>query len=264
MSNVSTGSGQTPPPVRFPDTTGKPAQRLGAGAVTLVIGVVIVIAAVVVAVIVFRGGSERPVPTEPTLPSQILNPTPKPQPESNPHGTRVGAAPLDYHSTVAKPTAPAPLSTGDNVVDIGDGLSMTLAKGWTVVEHGGHYAILVNGDGSAQLNIGAQHEDRGDAVSILHRNVVQSIAGSADKLGNVKFGDVQEDSVQSRNFQQSVSVPYLADLSLQQGTIPVKGLFAELLNPKTREAVFFNFTVGSPDALDSAASDVDRMIGSLL
>ena len=263
MSNVSTGSGQTPPPVRFPDTAGKPAQRLGAGAVTLVIGVVIVIAAVVVAVIVFRGGSERPVPTEPTLPSQILNPTPKPQPESNPHGTRVGAAPLDYHSTVAKPTAPAPLSTGDNVVDIGDGLSMTLAKGWVVVDKGDHYAILLSPDNSSELVVTSGKTGGNDVMSVLGADINHLVNSRNSPLSNVTVGHPQQQPPPSRNFQQLAAVDYSGDLSIQQGTVRIYGLFAELMNTKTGESVFFDMHTMNPDALDAATTDTAQMVRSL-
>lgn len=266
MPNVSTGSGQTPPPVRFPDTRGQVAHRWGAAVITLVIGVVIVVAAVVVALIVFRGGagSSRPVPTEPTLPSQILNPAPKPQTQSNTHGSGLGAAPLDYRSTVTKPNAPAPLSTGDGVVDIGDGLSMTLAKGWTVEDKGDHYAILLKSDSTAELAAMSGKVGGTDAVVVLEADINHLINGRNSALGNVKLGDPQRMSLQSRNFQQEAAVPYWADLSIQKGTIPVYGVFVELLNTKTGEAVFFDLHATSADALDTAAGDTDRMINSLL
>ncbi|MCB0940875.1 MAG: hypothetical protein KDB72_11655 [Mycobacterium sp.] len=264
MTNVPNES--APPPVRFPDTEGRVAHRWSATAVTLVIGVVILVAAVVVAVIVSRGGFDRsrPVPTEPTLPSQILNPAPKPQPQSNTRGSGFGAAPLDYRVTLPKPIAPVPLSTGDGVVDIGDGLSMKLAKGWTVEDKGENYAILLKSDTSAELAVTSGKVGGTDAVSVLEADINHLINGRNAALSNVKLGDPQRMSLQSRNFQQEAAVPYWADLSIHQGTIEVYGVFVELLNTKTGEAVFLDLHAVSADALGTAAGDTDRMVNSLL
>lgn len=265
MSNVSTGSaGQTPPPVRFPDTKGEAAHRWGAGAIALVVGLVVVIAAVVVAVVVFSGGSDKIKPV-PTLPSQIMTPAPtKVQPQATTHGSRLGVQSLDYHSTLATSDAPDVLAYGPGVVDLGDGLSLVPAKGWTVEDQDDHFAMLLNSDGTAELVVVSGRVETDDVMSVLRDDINYLSTGPDAILSNLKIGEPDQQPVQSKNFQQMAAVPYTADLSMQQGTMRVYGVFLELMNTKTQEAVFFDLHAVDSDTLEAAAADTDEMISSLL
>ncbi len=69
-------------------------------------------------------------------------------------------------------------------------------------------------------------------------------------------------TLQGANFQQEASIDYTADVSTQQGTIPVIGTFSELLNTSNQLSAFIDFRQNG-NATAQAASDGGMMIHSM-
>jgi redox-regulated HSP33 family molecular chaperone len=69
--------------------------------------------------------------------------------------------------------------------------------------------------------------------------------------------------LQSANFQQQASIDYTAEVSTQQGTAPIIGVFSELLNTSNQLSAFIDFRQTS-DASDQAADASGIMIQSML
>ncbi len=94
-----------------------------------------------------------------------------------------------------------------------------------------------------------------------HIQTETEAAGLSDlQLG--EFGDVTP--TEEPRFTQFLGVPYTATMSTQQGTMPITGVFAELLNPSTGLSAFINYFAGNQTDLDANMPDADKMLSSMM
>ena len=84
-------------------------------------------------------------------------------------------------------------------------------------------------------------------------------------LSNVKQQpEVQVQTFQAKNFQQSLPINYTADVHTGHGTFPAFGTWIELFNPSAQRAAFIDFYALSGDAFQASLPDAQSMIASML
>jgi hypothetical protein len=245
----STPPPHTPPHLHYPASGGRVGHRLRPIVIAVIIGVVILIAAAVTAAIVLTRTPSRPKPP-PTLPIS--------------HAVIAGPA----HSGISRPPNPADewggavMLTSADPIDIGQGVSIIPAPGWTLGNQGANWVILRNGDSSAQMYVEVKPASGTDVVSVLQGDINRVNSTASGGLVNVALGSPRTRTLQSTKFQQSAVIDYIADVSTQQGGIAVVGAFAELLNTSNRLSAFCDFRqIGN--ASDQAATDGATMIHSM-
>jgi hypothetical protein len=271
MTSMSTPpAGQTPPPLHYPGAAGeRVGHRLRAGVVVGIMLLVILVVAGVVAAVVLSGTSSHPKPPQPGQSGGLAGASSQPgtvHGSINTPGT-IGPAEPSTPGTDA-PTAPATPAAGTfstGAVSVGDGITLTPAPGWSVESQSkdDRTVTLINADTSAEMFVAVGKASGTDIAQVLSTDITNATSGAA--FSNVKLsGQPSQKTRQSDRFQQERGVGYTADLQTQQGTIPVVGVFAELLNTSTRESAFIDVHAVSSDALKQAAEDADAMIGSML
>lgn len=131
------------------------------------------------------------------------------------------------------------------------------------LDQGPDWVILHNADSSAQMYVAVKPARGTDVVAVLQADINQLISRSSGALSNMKnLSGPDTKTLQSANFQQQASIDYTAEVSTQQGTIPVLGVFAELLNTSNQLSAFINYRQ-SGNATTRAASDGGMMIQSM-
>jgi hypothetical protein len=249
----------TPAPLHYPGSGARVGHRLRPVAIAAIIGVVILIAAAVTAAIVLTGTANRPKPP-PMLPSShaaMASPVkpgiPRPpNPPDEPARTPRTAQGVAVALTSADP------------IDIGQGISITPAPGWTLGNRGPNWVALNNADTSAQMRVAVKPASGTDVVAVLQADINQLTSTASAILSNVKnLSGPDTKMLQSANFQQQASIDYTADVSTQQGTIPVLGAFDELLNTSNHLSAFIDFRQ-TDAATAQAATDGGIMIHSML
>jgi hypothetical protein len=158
-----------------------------------------------------------------------------------------------------------PAATGDApTVDFGYGVTLTLASGWTIANQGPHYANLVKGGGqSGGMDVSAGTANTGDINQESAMLIGQDI--KARGLSNVKRQpQVQVQTVQAKNFQQSLPINYTADVHMPRGTFPAFGTWIEMFNPSAQRAAFIDFYAISGEAFQASLPDAQSMIASML
>lgn len=220
----------TPP--HYPHIGKRVGHRPGPIAIAAITAVVILVAAVLTAVIVRPGTSDRPGPS-PTTP-----------------GGRSAVAAVRL--TVAGPIA------------VAQGISITPAAGWTLQNRGPNWVTLYNADSTARMQVEVKPAGGTDIVDLLEADVNRLTSAPSTGLTNVvNLSGPATKTVQGANFQQRASIDYTADVSTQQGTIPILGVFDELLNPSRRLSAFIDFRQDG-DATTHAAADGGMMLNSML
>lgn len=158
---------------------------------------------------------------------------------------------------------PAVRLTAD-AIDLGQGISVTPAPGWTVGDQGPGWVTLHNAFSTAEMEIKVKPASGNDPVAVLQGDISRLSSLSTTGLTNVRdVGAPSENPLQSANFQQQASVTFNADGTSRMGLIPVVGSFSELLNTSTHQSAFIVFAQNS-DASAGADSDGQSMIDSLL
>ncbi|MEY8015564.1 hypothetical protein [Mycobacterium servetii] len=224
----------TPAPVHFPGRRGRVGHRLRPAVIATVIGVIIVIAAAVTAAIVFSGNTNRPKPP-PMLPS------------SHADAQKVGVA----------------LTAADPIV-IADGISITLAPDWSLAERTSNSVTLYDSDNTSRMQVTVKPADGTDVVAVLQGDINRLTGTASTGLTNVTdMSGPETKTLQSAKFQQQASIPYSADISTQQGTIPILGVFEELLNTSNHLSAFVDFRQVGGGSLQ-AVSDAGMMVHSML
>jgi hypothetical protein len=245
-----------PPPVSYPDTEGRIGHRLGPGVVGLIVAVVLLVAAVLTAGVVLTGNTTNPSPPpKPTMPSKLLSAPP------------TAAAAQQGTGTLQVNTVPGintELWSSAAAVDLGDGVSLTPAPGWTVEDTDEGFVAVVNAGGTAVMWVGMGPVNSKDVAQVLQADINGFTSGKNSVLQNVQLSDVQTGSVKGDNFDELALVGYNADYSTQQGTVAVIGMFFELLNTSTGNAAFGDLMIGDDNAADQATSDAADMINSML
>jgi hypothetical protein len=200
--------------------------RLHGTVVAAIIGVVVALAAGITAAVVFSGSS-----TEPKPPS-------------------TGAG-----------VAPTPHAAGGQTINLPDGVTLTAAPGWTVVDSSQTWVLLANSDNSALMEV--------ESGKSSMRDITQEagfMAGlyATDRLTNVIEEPQAVQPVQGKNFTQSLQVNYTANRQTDQGTMQLYGIWTTLFNASTQIAGFIDFSAISPDAFQAALPDAKSMLASML
>ncbi len=224
----------TPAPVHFPDRGRRVGHRLHPAVIAIIIGVTILIAAAVTAAIVFTGNTSRPKPP-PMLPSS--------------------------QATAQKLTI---MLTAADSIAITDGISITLAPGWTLGEQESNSVTLYDADNTSRMQVTVKPADGTDVVAVLQGDINRLTGSASTGLTNVTNMEAPETkTLQSAKFQQQASVPYSADISTQQGTLPILGVFEELLNTSNNLSAFVDFRQAGGASLQ-AIGDAGMMVHSML
>jgi hypothetical protein len=156
---------------------------------------------------------------------------------------------------------PAVTLTG---IDVGPGISVEPAPGWTVGDQGAGWVTLHNVFASAEMEIKVKPASGSDAAALLQSDIANLSNVSTTGLTNVNNVSAPTTKpLQSANFQQQAGVNYSADGSSRMGAIAVIGWFVELLNPSTHESAFVVYTQNG-DAPPSADGEGGQMLDSLL
>lgn len=224
----------TPAPVHFPGRGERVGHRLRPAVIAVIIGAIIVLAAAVTAAIVFTGDTRRPKPP-PMLPS-----------------SHAAAQSVTVTLTAADPIA------------IADGISIALAPGWSLAEQNADSVTLYDANNTSRMQVTVKPADGTDVVAVLQGDINRLTgAASSGLTGVTNLSPPETKTLQSAKFQQQASVPYSAEISTQQGTIPILGVFEELLNTTNNLSAFVDFRQSGGATLQ-AVSDAGMMVHSML
>ena len=201
--------------------------RLHGAVVAAIIVAVVMLAAGVTAAVVFSGPSTQPKP-----------------PRTGP----------------ASGVAPTPHALGGKTINLRNGVTLTVAPGWTIVQSSETGVLLANSDNSALMEA-----DCG-------KSAIPDITGEAGVMAGLDSGGltnvVQEpqgvQAVHGKNFTQSLQVNYTANRQTNQGTMQLYGIWTTLFNATTHIAGSIDFRAISPDAFQAALPDANSMLASML
>jgi hypothetical protein len=251
----------TPPPVHYPGTGGHAGHRLRARAILAILAVILLIAASLTGAVVLPSAqSPRPAPRT-VAPGSHVAMAVDSEPASVPAPAQAAGVPV--HDTTAVSGARVVLASA-NSIDLGSGISLTPAPGWTTDIQKPHAVILFNADSSASFAVVVGPANEGDVVAQLQDDINALTTGPDADVTNAQLTKVSTIPLQSKVFQQEATIGYTATMSLQQGTSTVSGVFGELLNTATGESAFVDFRALSDDVAKKFAPDADAMIGSML
>jgi hypothetical protein len=202
--------------------------RLHGAVVTAIIAVVVILAAGVTAAVVFSGPSTQPKP-----------------PRTGPGGGVV----------------PTPHALVGGTIKFPDGVTLTVAPGWTIVQSSQTWVLLANSDNSALMEADFGKPPMPDITT-----EAGFMAGQATFSGltNVVEEPQGVQTVQGNNFTQSLQVNYTANRETNQGTMQLYGIWVTLFNASTQIAGFIDFRAISPDAFQAALPDAKSMLASML
>ncbi len=231
-----------PPRLHYPGSGTRVGHRLRPVAIAAIIAVVVLIAAAITAAIVIIGTAKR-AKLPPALP--------------NSHAAMAGPA-----QSGSRRPATVELTAADPI-EIGHGITITPAQGWTLAEHGADSVLLHNANSSAQMYVTLKQAGETDVVALLQADINNLLNTSSGGLVDVGLGKPDTKTLQSTNFQQAASINYIAEVSTQQGGITVMGAFSELLNTSNRLSAFIDYRQ-TGDAPDQSSVDDGSMIQSML
>lgn len=154
--------------------------------------------------------------------------------------------------------------TATGAIDLGQGVSVTPAPGWTVGNQGPGWVTLHNTFATAEMEIKVKPADGTDAAATLQADIAQLSNVSTTGLTNVRDLSVPTSKpVQGNNFQQEAAIDYNADGTSAMGPIPVVGTFVELLNTATHQSAFIVFAQNG-DSTSRADSQGTMIVDSML
>jgi hypothetical protein len=252
----------TPPPANQHKLSGKLIA-------TLVAAVVIVAGGVGAAFAFSSGNSNTPTPVVSTPPAPnpgpstqpAPNPGPSTQPAPNP-GPSTQPAPNPGPSTQPAPnpgpsTQPAP-NPGGNSIPIANGVAVTPAAGWSLEKQGSGFVILAANGTQLIINVYRAQS------SNITQDFVTSINTFTKGTTGLKIGKSSPPAhINGRNFTELQTLNFQFQISGQQGTQTIQGLFVQFLNEKTGSAAFCVYGGTSASALQSNSHGALQMIGSI-
>jgi hypothetical protein len=251
----------TPAPVHYPGTGGHSGHRLHARAILAILAVILLIAALLTGAVVLPSAqSPRPAPL-PVPPGSHVAMAVDSQTARVPAPAQAAGVPV--HGTTAVSGARVMLASA-NSIDLGSGISVTPAPGWTMDTQKPNAVLLFNADSTASFLVAVGAANEGDVVAQLQDDTNLLTTGPDAALTNAQLTTVTTNHLQSKAFQQEASMGYTATVSSQQGTSTVSGVFVELLNTATGESAFVDFKAVSDDVGKKYAPDADTMINSML
>jgi hypothetical protein len=146
-------------------------------------------------------------------------------------------------------------------INLVDGISITVAPGWTVSRQGQQSADLFNGDQTAGLFVDAGRANtpdiRQESTMVINQNI-QS-AG----LTNVQQTPSEPQTLQGKNFQEVLEVDYTADVQNNQGTMQIYGGWVTLYNASTGQSAFFDLFASSQAVFKASLHDAGAMLASM-
>jgi hypothetical protein len=203
--------------------------RLHWTVVAAIIFVVVVLAGAVTAAVVFSGPLTQPKPPS-TGPGSGLVPTPH--------------------------------ALGGGTINFPDGVTLTLAPGWTtIVQSSRTWVLLANSDNSALLEA---QSGKSAMPDITQEAGFMAGLYAINRLTHVVEEPQGVQTVQGHNFTQSLQVNYTANRQTDQGSMQVYGTWTTLFNASTQIAAFIDFRAISPDAFQAALPDAKNMLASML
>jgi hypothetical protein len=231
--------------------------RLHAAAVAAVV-VVVVVAAAAISLAVAEGGNSTP-PTPPGRGGGIAP------------GAAAAAGPLvpargesgekrsgDMH--LASVTKPLALAFGP--IDLGSGVSVAPAQGWTILNQDRQWVNLINAGHDAIVYASVGKANKQDVVSEANLLINQNIRSGG--LTNVQQNSsARPTPLQGRNFQQLIELDYTADAQSNQGTMQIWGGWIVLFNSSTEMSAFFNYFASSQETFKSSLTDAAGMLSSM-
>jgi len=153
--------------------------------------------------------------------------------------------------------------TAADVIELGSGITVTPAPGWTIGNQGPGWVTLHNAFSTAEMEIKVKPSNGTDPVAVLQNDISHLSNVSTTGLTNVR--DVSAPTaipLGPGNFQQQATVSYNAEGTSVTGPLPVTGWFTELLNPSTHQSAFVVLSQNG-DAPIRADGDAQAMLDSM-
>jgi hypothetical protein len=245
------------------DTTGPGVghvdHRLHAGVVAAILAVVVLVAMLVSVAVVWHGPAARPTPPQPRHGGGVVSHPSAARP-INPLMDGPGESRL---GTVSLASITAPLAAGTvTAIDLGDGVTLTLAPGWTISNQGQSWANVFN---NAE-NVGAYASTGRASTPDINQESALDINQAIQAVGLTNVQQTaggQLQTLQGKNFQQLIEVDYTGNVQTNQGTQQEWGAWITLYNPTARTSGSFVFYAWSPDAFKAAIPDAGSMLVSM-
>lgn len=152
--------------------------------------------------------------------------------------------------------------TSSEPIVIDQGISITPAPGWDLVDRGTNWVTLADTDAGAKMRVTIKPAAGTDVAAALQADVDKEVANTI--LTNLApSGGIKTKTVQGRNFQRAARIDYTATNTVGIDTTPILGVFMELLNPANRLSAFIDYreTSVSPGGIGGVAQ---TMINSML
>ena len=206
---------------------GSVEHRLHGSVVAAIIAVVVLLAAGFTAAVVFSGPLTQPKP-----------------PRTGP----------------VEGVVPTPHALGGGTINFADGVPLTVAPGWTIVQSSQTWVLLANRDNSALM----EADSRKSAMPDITEEAGFRAGLATNGLTNAVEEPQGVQTVQGKNFTQSLQVNYTANRETNQGTMQLYGTWTTLFNASTQIVGFIDFRAVSPDAFQAALPDAKSMLASML
>jgi len=250
----------TPASPHYPGSGGRVGHRLRPAAVAAIIVAVILIAAAVTLAIVLSGTTKQPEPPE-LLPSSHAAMAAPGEPGVSRQPDRVGAL---ARTPPAAARGMAILLTSADPITIADDISITPAPGWTVTDRGPNSVTLYDAGNVSRMQVTVKPASGTDVAAVLQADINQLTSAPSTGLTNVvNLSAPMTKTLQSAKFQEQSSIDYTAEISTQQGTLPILGVFDELLNTSNHQSAFIDFRQSGGASLESVR-DAGTMLRSML
>ena len=238
---------------------GHTEHRLHGGLVAAIVAVVVVVAAAASLAVVMSGTA-----THPTPPGQGGSGRIAPHRASatgSLHRTP-GQSGNGRWGSVALASSSSSLAAGSAAtVNLADGISITVAPGWTITRQGQGSASLSNSDQTALLFATAGDADTPDIGQESSMLINQVIQGGG--LTNVQQTLTPVESVQGKNFQKLLEVDYTANVQTNQGTDQLYGGWVTFYNASTGMSGFLDFYAPTQALFKAALPDAAQMMVSM-
>jgi hypothetical protein len=181
-----------------------------------------------------------------------------------------GSSSKTTSSTTAAPSSTSSTTTGSSTsggagsISIADGVSITPAPGWSVVQHQSTSLSLANKDQTVFYFVTVGKSSASDATSQLQQDIQ---ADSDPANGNKDYHNVQVQGTPQNDppsdttkFDQGASAQFTATDSQDQ---PVTGVYGELFSTTSGNSVFISAWAADANTLNQAQSDLKEMNKSL-
>lgn len=152
--------------------------------------------------------------------------------------------------------------TSADPIGIDQGVSITPAPGWELVDRGPNWVTLADTDAGAKMRVTVKTAGAGDVAAVLQADIDNEVANTS--LINLAPSDeIKSKTVQGGHFQRAARVHYTADERAGIDTTHLMGVFMELLNPSSRLSAFIDYRESdeSPSQIGGVA---EAMINSML